>query len=115
MEESILNFIKTKLGYSTGCKDYDVEIVDDINAAFSVLSQLGLGPNTGFYISGENETWSDILGDRKDLELVKTYVWIKTRLLFDPPQSSTYLKILTEMASEYEWRINTAVELGPAS
>lgn len=110
MEESILKSIKKSLGLAEDYDVFDVDIVMAINSAFMVLFQIGVGPKTGFAITGDSQTWSDFLGVENQLEAVKTYVYLKTRIIFDPPQSSFVLESLNKMAAEYEWRLNVHAE-----
>ena len=110
MEESILRSIQALLGPDS---DYDVFIPDiliHINSAISVLTQLGIGPEDGFRITGPNETWSDLLSDDKKLEDVKTYIYFKVKLGFDPPSNSSLVTFYKQECNELEWRINVAVD-----
>lgn len=112
MNESILNSIKKLLGPDSSYTVFDPDIIIHINSVFSVLHQLGVGPSEGFSISGDTETWSDFIGDDKRLNDVKTYVYIKVRMVFDPPSSSFVLKNLEDLSKELEWRLNVAVDPG---
>lgn len=106
MDDSILNSVKHMLG---SCDDYfDSDLITFINGVFSTLMQLGVGPKTGFAISGSSETWSSFTDNRPELEMVKTYVYTKVRLRFDPPQGSSVLQFMQQDASELEWRLNVA-------
>ena len=108
--ESILNSIKKLLGIDETYEAFDTDIIMHINSVFSVLNQLGVGPEEGFYITGDTQTWTDFLGDRKDIELVKSYVYMKVRLIVDPPQSSAVIESMNRAVSEFEWRANVAVD-----
>lgn len=110
MEDSILRSIKGLLGPDDDYNVFDQDIIIFINAAFSTLTQLGLGPSNGFRITGYNETWQDFLGDASDLESVKTYIFMKVKMVFDPPTSSFVLSAYQEACKEYEWRLNVAVD-----
>jgi hypothetical protein len=74
------------------------------------LTQLGVGPDTGFLITDATQTWVDFLGDRKDLEAVKTFIYLKVRLLFDPPSSAFVLEAMERQIREIEWRLNIQAE-----
>lgn len=111
-DESILISIKEQLGIDKNYGVFDTPIIAGINSALFALSQIGVGPSAPFSITGETETWSDFLGERRDLTAVKTYVYIKTRLVFDPPSSSFVIAALENMAKEYEWRLNVQAEEG---
>ena len=111
MDDSILRSIKKLLG---GCPDddhFNEDILIHINSAFFALYQLGLG-NTPFAITGEAETWGDFLGGNYNFELVKTYIYLKVKMVFDPPSSSFVLSSMERMISEYEWRLNVQAEGG---
>ena len=112
MEESILNTIKNMLGSDLGYDVFDTELIIHINSAFSTLAQLGVGPKNGFRITGAEETWQDFLGEVEDLESVKTYIYCKVKMLFDPPSNSFLMKALEDTCHEIEWRLNVAVDPG---
>lgn len=108
MDDSILNSVKHMLG---SCDDYfDSDLITFINGVFSTLMQLGVGPKTRFAISGPNEMWSSYTENKPELEMVKTYVYTKVRLRFDPPQGSSVLQLMQQDASELEWRLNVAAD-----
>lgn len=110
MEESIFKTIKSLLGPEAEYDVFDPDILIFINGALATLTQLGIGPAEGFRITGETETWHDLLGDYKDLESVKTYIYMKVRLVFDPPSSSSVMSAYEETCKELEWRLNVAVD-----
>lgn len=108
MDDSILNSVKHMLG---SCDDYfDSDLITFINGVFSTLIQLGVGPKAGFAISGPNETWSSYTESKPELDIVKTFVYTKVRLRFDPPQSSSVIQLMQQDASELEWRLNVAAD-----
>ncbi len=108
MDDSILNSVKHMLG---SCDDYfDSDLITFINGVFSTLMQLGVGPKAGFTISGPNETWSSYTENKPELDIVKTFVYTKVRLRFDPPQSSSVIQLMQQDASELEWRLNVAAD-----
>lgn len=109
MSESILVTIKKMLGLDSSYTVFDQDLIVFINTAFMVLEQIGLGPN-GFKITGGVETWSDFLTDISKYEGAKTYVYIRTRLAFDPPANATLLKSLEDTYKELEWRLNVKAE-----
>lgn len=110
MEESILTSIKKLIGMDKDYGHFDSDLIMHINSTFMVLNQMGVGPDTCFYITGEYETWSEFLGEATNLEAVKSYVYMKTRLIFDPPTSSAHLEALKASINEFEWRLNVAAE-----
>lgn len=110
MGESILQSIKKVLGAESMLDDFDTDLKMHINTTLMILRQLGIGPSTGFSIHGSEETWSDFLGDDEPmLEMVKSYVAMKVRMIFDPPVGGA-LDALKTTISELEWRLNVAVD-----
>lgn len=113
MEESILNTIKKMLGPDPEYEVFDTDLVVHINTALSTLTQLGVGPAKGFRITGSTETWSDFIGSGVvDLESVKTYIYCKVKMIFDPPSSSFVMKAMQDTCDEIGWRLNVAVDPG---
>lgn len=112
METSILLTIKKLLGPDADYTVFDQDIIVFINSALATLTQLGVGPSDGFRISGTTETWSDFIGEAEDLESLKEYIYMKVRIAFDPPASSSVLSAYQEACKEYEWRLNVAVDPG---
>lgn len=108
--DSILTSIKKLLGITEEYEHFDPDIIMHINSAFSVLTQLGVGPKQGFRIEDESTEWSEFLNDNLRLEFVKTYVHLKVKLVFDPPLSSAVLESINRQISELEWRINVSVD-----
>lgn len=112
MSESILNSTKNLLGLSESDKSFDPMIINYINSALSTLTQLGVGPETGYSISGEDEEWAEFSSDAPSLGNIKIYVYVKVRLLFDPPTTSFAISALEKQAVELEWRINSMIDPG---
>lgn len=110
MVDSILTSIKGLVGVTPSDTNFDNEIIIHINSALMVLQQLGVGPSTGFYISSDEDLWNDLLVDRKDLEAVKTYIYLKVKLVFDPPQNSFLVDSIKNMITELEFRLNAQAE-----
>lgn len=108
--DSILTSIKKPLGIEEEYEQFDQEIILHINSALMTLTQLAVGPKEGFIIENKFPTWKDFIGNRKDLEAVKTYVYLKTRLVFDPPQMGYLIDAITKQITELEWRLNVQVE-----
>ena len=88
---------------------FDMDLIMHINSVFMILNQLGIGPEEGFSITGDESVWTDFY-TRADLDLVKSYVYLKTRLLFDPPTSSAVLNSMEKQVDQYEWRLNVTAE-----
>lgn len=112
MDDSILNTIKKMLGLEPDYDAFDTDVIVNINMCLSILNQLGIKSPTAFKITSAEETWSDILGDRIDLEMVKNYIYLKTRLMFDPPANSFTINSINEQIKEIEWRIIIELENG---
>ena len=110
MEESILESVKHLLGPGSCDDHFDDDLIIFINGVFSQLTQLGVGPEKGFSIDGPDTFWEDYIGDDPKLEMVKTYMYIKVRLRFDPPQSSSVIQLMQQDANELEWRLNVAAD-----
>ena len=111
MEESILNSTKKILGLDESYTAFDTDVITHINAAFSILNQLGVGPSESFFIEDAGPVWGDFITTTiSQLHLVKTYVFLKVRILFDPPGTSFLLEAASNQVKEYEWRLNTMRE-----
>lgn len=110
--ESILTSVKKMLGISEEYGHFDADITMHINSVFGILNQLGVGPEDGFLITGADETWSQFLPEGKKLEMCKSYMFQKVKLLFDPPLSSGVMEAMNRMIAEMEWRLNVAVDPG---
>ena len=110
MDSSILTSIKKLLGIAEEDTSFDQDIIMHINTVFAILSQLGVGPTNGFLIEDDGAIWSDYLGNVTNLELVKSYIYMKVRSMFDPPTSSILADAMNKNISELEWRINTTVD-----
>lgn len=110
MNESILTSIKKLLNISEDDTSFDLDIILHINSVFATMNQLGLGPVDGFDISDKTAVWSDVLSTNKLLAFVKSYVYLKVKLLFDPPTSSAVMDSINRQIAESEWRIANAIE-----
>ena len=108
--ESILTTIKKLLGIEKDYTHFDADIIVYINMALMTLNQLGVGPEQPVSIASDMNTWQNTFGDVKDIEAVKTYIYLKVRMLFDPPSNSSVLEAMNRQANELEWRLNVQVE-----
>lgn len=109
--ESILTSIKKQLGIAKEYTHFDADIIMHINSVFMVLTQLGVGPSDGFYIEDDSLEWIDFIEDPNQLQAVKTYIYLKVRLLFDPASlGSATLAAYERQIQELEWRLNVAAE-----
>ena len=110
MNESILNSIKKLLGITAEYTNFDTDIIMHINSVFMILNQLGVGPSKCFRIEDEYTTWDEYITEDNDLDAVKTYMYLKVKLLFDPPLSSSVLEANKQLINELEWRLNVQVK-----
>lgn len=109
MDGSILTSVKKMLGITEEYAYFDHDIVMHINSVFMILNQLGIGPSQGFSITDDTQLWSDFV-DLTRIEAVKSYVYLRVRILFDPPSSSFVLNSMENQIKELEWRLNVMVD-----
>lgn len=113
MTDSILDSIKGVLNISPDDSAFDQDIILHINSVLGTLNQLGVGPSQGFMITNSATTWDTFLGsDALRLNMVKSYVYLRVRLLFDPPPTGFGTKAIEEQIKEAAWRINEQQEEG---
>lgn len=111
--DSILNTIKKMLGIDAAYDAFDTDILWDINSVFLTLNELGVGPEKVYSISGVDETWLDFLGDQSsNLQAVASYIYLRVRLLFDPPTSSFVVDAIQKQIAELDFRLNVFVDDG---
>lgn len=109
--ESILTSIKKLLGIAENYTHFDADIIMHINSVFMTLTQLGVGPSEGFFIEDDSTYWEDFIPDLNKLQAVKTYIYLKVRLVFDPASlGSATLAAYERQIQELEWRLNVAAE-----
>lgn len=108
--DSILTSIKKLLGMDEDYTAFDTDVIIHINTALAILCQLGVGPSNGFRIRDASSTWQDFVGDDPRLDDVKDYIYLKVKLLFDPPSSSAAIQSTEKLLSEIEWRLNVTAE-----
>lgn len=109
--DSILQSIKKLLGIAADYNQFDTDIIIHINSVFSILKQLGVGPENGFSITGEYDVWSDFIPkENTQLQDVITYVYLKVKLIFDPPLSASVIDSIKQTIGELEWRLNVEAE-----
>ena len=111
MGTSILTSTKKLLGIGEDYTHFDLDVLTAINSTFSTLNQLGIGPVEGFSIEDDTAEWEDYLDDSNKLNLVKSYVYMKARVIFDPPSTGFVLSAVQEQIKEAEWRLNTFSEV----
>lgn len=106
--DSILTSIKQLLnGIPEDCTDFDGPIIAHINSAFFRLHELGAGPESGFYITDKSSVWRDFINDDVKKEWVKTYIYLKVKLVFDPPQQAALIESIDRQIKELEWLFET--------
>ena len=110
MNDSILTSIKKLLGITEEYEHFDQDIIIHINSVFMILNQLGVGPSNGFSITDKTAVWSDFISEGTNLESVKSYIYLKVILLFDPPTTSAVMESMNRMISELEFRLNVSAE-----
>lgn len=110
MEPSILKSVKKVLGLEADYTAFDLDVMMHINSVFTILQQLGIGPDTGFAIEDDTATWDTFLGVNPLLNSVRTYVCLRVRMLFDPPQTSFHIDAMKQQIQELEWRLNVQRE-----
>jgi len=108
--ESILTSIKKMLGIAEEYTHFDADLIMHINSVFAILTQIGVGPAEGFSIEDDTDVWTDFIQDNKRLESVKSYTYMKVKLLFDPPLISAVIESTNRIISELEWRIQVAAD-----
>ena len=106
MAVSILDGTKKILGLAADYTVFDQDIITHINSAFSTLSQLGVGPSTPFFIEDAEPTWEELPLPANQLQMVRTYIYLKVRMLFDPPGTSYLIEAMNKQILEHEWRLN---------
>lgn len=106
MDESILKTIKKMLGLPEDYDAFDQDLIIHINSVFANLQQIGISPPEGFYITNESAKWSEFFEGRMTLQNVKTLVYLKVRLIFDPPSTSFAITAIENQIREQEWRLS---------
>ncbi len=108
--ESILTSVKKLLGLTEEYAVFDRDLIMHINSVFMILQQMGVGPEEGFSITDATETWSDYMGEGSEIAAVKSYMALRVRLLFDPPQSSVTMEAIKNQIKELEYRLYIACD-----
>lgn len=109
--DSILSTIKKLIGGIAEDDDhFDVDIITHINSVFLELSQIGIGPEEGFSISDKTSTWDEFIEPGTIQNAVRTYVYLKVKLIFDPPSSSFVVESINKILEKLEWRLNFQAE-----
>jgi len=111
MPDSILNSTKKILGLAVDYTAFDMDIITHINSTFSLLDQIGVGPVGGFFIENSVPTWNDIVVPPNQRSMIRTYMYLKVRMLFDPPGTSYLIEAMNKQIDEHEWRLREFREL----
>lgn len=106
--DSILTSIKKLLGLTDDYEAFDMDIIMHINSVFAILHQLGVGPDKPFVIHNKDAVWNDFIETKDDIEFVKTYMYMKVKLMFDPPMVASAMEAMNNLISEMEFRLNIA-------
>jgi len=110
MDDSILISIKKMLGITDDNVDFDDALIVNINSVFTILYQLGIGPEGGFKLEDEDTSWDEYMDESDNLESVKSYMYLKVKMLFDPPTNASLTGFYDNMIKELEWRLTVAKE-----
>ena len=112
LETSILRSIRQRIGPSADYEVFDTDLITNINTSFSRLCQLGIGPSKPFRITGPDETWDEFMSDDTRPSDVEQYIYLKAKLIFDPPQSGSVINLMKEEAEKLEWLLKDFYEYG---
>lgn len=104
---SILDSVKKNLGLDSDYTHFDADIITHINSVFFELQQIGIGPNSGFRIEDKTAEWETYPIDDNNKSAVKSYLYLKVRLIFDPPATSFTISAMEKQAQEFLWRLST--------
>jgi hypothetical protein len=107
---SILDDVKKLLGLSPTDTSFDTDVIIHINSVFSIVTQLGLGSDGGIGIVDNTTTWTSLFGNDSQINDVKSYVFMRVKMLFDPPQTSFAIAAYEKQIQEFEWRLNVRRE-----
>ena len=110
LDNSILNTTKAALGVELTDTDFDAELLTHINSVLSDLTQLGVGPQTGFFVTDDLAEWGDMIGEEPRLFMIKSYVFNRVKLFFDPPSIGFVLTAMKDQIEKAEWRIAVVID-----
>lgn len=110
LNDSILDVTKKILGLPAEQTAFDLEIITHINTVFAVLNDLGVGRDGGFFITDNTALWSEFIEGDGAINMVKSYMGLRVRLLFDPPATGPATDAMTKQAEQLEWRLNNYME-----
>lgn len=107
-KDSILLSVKKMLGITGDYNYFDNDIIMHINTVISILKQMGL--KTDLVVANEKQTWRKLYGDDDIYGFIKTFVYLRVKLLFDPPASSSVSDAINRQIQELEWRIYSELD-----
>lgn len=110
MTDSIVVTIKRMLGLDDNYTPFDMDVIVHINAALMTLCQIGVGPKEGFEVTDYDQNWDDFLVNKTKLGAVKTYVYMKVKMAFDPPTNSFVMDAMKQQCEEILFRLNVQAE-----
>ena len=110
-DDSILLSVRKRIGPSASYDVFDTDLIVNINMCFSRLCQLGVGPTSPFKLVDDQATWDDFM-EGGQIDDVKQYVYLKTRLIFDPPESGTVMNAYKEEIEKLEWLLKEVARFG---
>ena len=108
--ESILTSVKKLLGIAEEYEQFDADLIMHINTVFMILTQLGVGPAQGFIIEDKSTDWTEFIEDPVQLQALKSYMYLRVKVIFDPPLSSSVLESMNRMIAEFEWRLRLGAD-----
>lgn len=108
--DSILASVKLQLGISPAETCFDESLIMNINSVFAILQQLGVGPSGGYAIQSVENTWNEFLANVDQIEMVKSYMYLKVKILFDPSASSVVMDAYNRLIGEFEWRLTVSAD-----
>ena len=110
---SILDSVKKVLGLNSDYTEFDIDVTMHTNMALATLTQLGVGPSTGYSIDDSTSQWTDFTPQHYLLGPVRSFVYLSVRLIFDPPSTSFVIEAIEKQIAELGWRINVMAEQPP--
>ena len=109
--DSILVTVRESLGLQADDDNsFSDELIMLINSSLADFAQLGVGPSTGFSITGEEETWDDLLGGDPRLNNVQSLLFLKVKMLHDPPETGYLVTSYEKLIEKAEWRVMIAAD-----
>jgi hypothetical protein len=108
--DSILTSVKKMLGIEEEYTHFDNDLIMHINSVLSILTQIGVGPQEGFSIKDKTALWAEFVPENPVLDSIKSYTYLKVKIIFDPPLTSSVIEAMNRTIEELTWRIQVAAE-----